>query len=111
MEINTESFPQYLIIHVDGSLTNDDLQFFKNEMEIIFENNDVDFIFDFEKVSFICSSALSLLFLFMNKIKAKNHKFIICSLRDEIRRLFVITGVDRHLELYASIEESAASLI
>ncbi len=62
-------------------------------------------------VSFLCSAALGLLFSCMNEANDNRTKFVVSGLRDDIRELFVITGVDRHLTIYDSIEEAENNIL
>ncbi len=110
MNIITDIQPDYVLVSVVGSLSNEELTIFKSAVDKLLSENDTNYILDLEHIAFICSSALSVIFMVMNEVKRKNHKFIICSLRDDIQKLFVITGVDKHIPLFNSVKEAVSSL-
>lgn len=94
----------YCIINVSGSMTTGELKPVKEKLEDVVQNSNKHVFLDFENVTFICSSALSMIFMFMGKIKQQNREFMICNLNSSIYKLFVVTGVDKHLSIADSIE-------
>lgn len=110
MEMNIFEKEQYILVKISGSLSNEQLNGVKEELQLKIDNDKKHIVLDLEGVTFICSSALSMLFHFMNESKKQSKKFLICNLREDIQKLFVITGVDRHLSLCSDIDEAESMI-
>lgn len=63
-------------------------------------------VLDFEKVRFLSSSALGVLITLRKKADQIKGKVVLCNLRDEIRKVFKITNLDRMFEFYDSEEKA-----
>jgi anti-sigma B factor antagonist len=66
-------------------------------------------LLDFTNVEFLSSAALNKLILLDKKIKAANGRLKICSLRPEIRNVFVITSLHQLFEIKENEKEAIAS--
>jgi len=66
-------------------------------------------VLDFEKVRFLSSSALGVLITLRKKTDAIKAKIVFCNLRDELRKVFKITNLEKMFEFYKR-EEKALSV-
>lgn len=110
MEINKVDNEKYVLFNIKGSLSNEQLNGVKASIQEVIDNDKRHIFLDLKDVTFICSSALSMLFHFMNEAKKDNRQFLVCSLREDIQKLFIITGVDRHLVLCSDVEEAESMI-
>lgn len=63
-------------------------------------------ILDFDKVRFLSSSALGILITLRKKADAIKAKIMICSLRDDLRKVFKITNLERMFEFHDNEEQA-----
>ncbi|MBD2257287.1 STAS domain-containing protein [Pseudanabaena sp. FACHB-2040] len=68
-------------------------------------------LIDLEKVSFIDSSGLGSLVMVLKKVRAAERKMYICSINDQVRMLFDLTGMDRVFEVFADRAEFEAKVL
>ncbi|GMV96293.1 MAG: STAS domain-containing protein [Phycisphaerae bacterium] len=66
-------------------------------------------ILDFDKVRFLSSSALGVLITLRKKADAIKGKVVLCNMRDELRKVFKITNLDKMFEFYESEEKALGS--
>lgn len=66
-------------------------------------------ILDFENVRFLSSSALGVLITLRRKADAIKARVVFCNLRDDLRKVFKITNLEKMFEFYES-EEKALSV-
>lgn len=65
-------------------------------------------VLDFSNVKFLSSSALSVLITLHKKAAQIKGQVILCSLRDDLRKVFEITRLDRMFTFCANLEEALA---
>ena len=66
-------------------------------------------LLDFTNVEFLSSAALNKLIILDKKVKAANGRLKICSLRPEIREVFVITRLNQLFEIKTDEKEAIES--
>jgi anti-sigma B factor antagonist len=66
--------------------------------EALAEGVDVILI-DLKQITFIDSSGLGSLVMVLKKVRALERKMYICSINDQVRMLFDLTGMDRVFDL------------
>jgi anti-sigma B factor antagonist len=66
-------------------------------------------LLDFTSVEFLSSAALNKLIILDKKVKAANGRMRICSLRPEIREVFVITRLNQLFEIKEDEKEAIES--
>jgi anti-sigma B factor antagonist len=65
-------------------------------------------ILDFDKIRFLSSSALSVLITLRKKADAIKARVVICSLRDELRKVFKITNLEKMFDFCDNEEQALA---
>ena len=68
---------------------------FRSKMHTIVEENECDIALDFEKLEYIDSTGLGVLVGVLKKAKAKQHNIYVYNLKKTIKKLFLITGLDK----------------
>jgi anti-sigma B factor antagonist len=106
MKFRIETVEKNHIIYMTGALTNEYIEDAMIHIKNAITSESLTVILDMSEVAFICSSALGMLFTCLNDAKRNKKKLCIAGLRDDIQKLFVITGVDRHLPLYENSKEA-----
>ncbi len=109
MKIITQVQDTYTVLRVEGSLSNENLQDLENHINEALERKK-HIVMDIYEVSFICSAALGLLLEYNKKSQTEKVHFLICSPRDDIRKLFILTELHKHLSLFDSFGEARGFL-
>ncbi len=109
MRLITQLQNNHGIIKVEGSLSNENLQDLEDALSTLL-NKDRNILLDLFDVAFICSSALSLLLNYTKKAQKNNMKLIIYGLNEDIKKLFLITELDKHLAIVANLKEAKAGI-
>ncbi|NLX14080.1 MAG: STAS domain-containing protein [Phycisphaerales bacterium] len=76
---------------------------------LVDDKNRKKLIIDFTKVRILSSSALGMLLTLRKKAEAIKGTLILCGLRDDLKKVFKISGLDR-LFTFAENEEAALSM-
>ena len=80
------------------------------ELYDLVENKDrKKLVLDFSNVKFLSSSALSVLITLHKKAVQSKGKVILCDLRDDLKKVFEITRLDRMFTFCANSEEALAA--
>ncbi len=109
MKIKTQYKSNYSHIHIEGSISNENLYHMEKEIKDANKKN-LNIIINLARVSFICSSGLALLFKYVSLTKQKNKKLIICYLSEDIYNLFLVTGSNEHITIAKTLKEAEACL-
>ncbi|ABN54096.1 MAG TPA: anti-sigma factor antagonist [Hungateiclostridium thermocellum] len=67
----------------------------KEKLYSIVDNNQTDLIIDCKELNYIDSTGLGIFVGALKKTKQYGKKIIITSLKDNIKKLFIITGLDK----------------
>jgi anti-sigma B factor antagonist len=67
----------------------------KQELQDIIDQNRADIEIDCEELSYIDSTGIGVLIGILKKIKKSDKKIVLKNTKDNIRRLFNITGLDK----------------
>ncbi|MBP7603499.1 MAG: STAS domain-containing protein [Spirochaetes bacterium] len=109
MRIIPQLISDISILRIEGSLSNENLQDLEEVVRGLQEKKR-SIILDLFEVGFICSSALSLLLSSTKKAQKDNLHFVIAGLNEDIKKLFAVTELDRHLVLFDSLEKATEHL-
>lgn len=101
----------YSIIDLNGSLSNDSLLDIKTLMRDTIRNSEKGVILNLSSVDFICSAALGIFFSLNVEASEAGKKLLLCDLEEEIQKLLLITGVNRHLKISPSLESAKKELL
>lgn len=70
-------------------------QSFKNELNEVIKSYKGDLYIDCKELSYIDSTGLGILVGVLKEIRKDDNNIHICNLRDNIKKLFLITGLDK----------------
>ena len=101
---------QVKIFQPSGSLDATQSQAFRQEITQILEDGTKVVLVDLKNVTFMDSSGLGALVLAFKTLRAANSKLVLCSINEQIRILFELTGMDKVFEIFANQDEFKKSL-
>ena len=78
---------------------------FTREIEHLVEAGVNIVLLDLKNVTFITSSGLMVLVLAFKAVQRAGGKLFICSINEQVRILFELTGLDQVFETFANLEE------
>jgi len=104
MDINiTTSSDEFIILRLKGKFTLEHIQAFKNQSSQFVKNSLNTIFVDFSEVSFIDSSGIGVLIMFMNSAKNHNINFILYDLNKDVFNLFRIAYLDKFFNISTSV--------
>jgi anti-anti-sigma factor len=109
MKIITQVKSTHTLLKVEGSLSNENLQELENHVSEALDKR-LHIVLDINEVSFICSAALGLLLEYNKKSQTRRQQFILCGARDDIKKLFVLTELNKHLSMFESYNDASRHL-
>lgn len=74
-------------------------QSFKNELNEVVNSCKGDIFIDCKELTYIDSTGLGILVGALKEIRKENNDIYICNLKDNIKKLFIITGLDKLFKL------------
>ncbi|MBF2067944.1 MAG: STAS domain-containing protein [Calothrix sp. C42_A2020_038] len=99
------------IFQPSGSLDAAKSQAFRQEIARIVEDGAKIVLVDLKNVTFMDSSGLGALVLAFKTLRASNSKLVLCSINEQIRILFELTGMDKVFDIFANQDEFQKSLM
>ncbi len=99
-----------VIIEIDGRL--DTTNFSKLESEIMnhIESGQKKYVIDCGGMDYVSSSGLRVFLMALKKVNALDGKFLLCSLQENIREIFEISGFTTIFDIYKNQEEALSTL-
>lgn len=99
--------PVVKVIRPNGILDSSQGQEFRQMInEVLEQDNSTRIVLlDFKSVTFMDSSGLGALVLAFKALRAADKKLIICSINEQVRILFELTGMDKVFEIFPNEEE------
>jgi|SRR5271157_2550181 len=91
-----------IILHLRGKFTLEHIQAFKDQSSQFVKNFLNTIFVDFSEVSFIDSSGIGVLIMFMNSVKNHNINFILYDLNKDVINLFRIAYLDKFFNISTS---------
>ena len=95
---------QVKVIYLAGKFHSNNLQNFPRTIDHL--DDKIKFVLvDCSNLTFMDSSGLGTLVLSFKKLQGTERKMILCSVKDEVKLLLELTGMDRVFEIISSQEE------
>ncbi len=98
------------VIKVIGNLNANSTQDFRAKITQALESGTKILLIDCESVPFIDSSGLSALALAFKASKEVNARMVICSINEQVRILFELTGMDKVFEIVPNQDAFSSDL-
>ena len=110
MDVTTERQDGVLSARVGGRIDISNVAAFEEAIRTAIEESDYVVIMDFEKLVYISSAGLRAILLTAKSLGNRNARFALCSLSDQIRELFEISGFGKIITIHSSKAEALPSL-
>ena len=109
MKIITNRDGEILTLKLKGRLDTNASMEFEQQVEESINQNTKNMIIDFSDLEYICSSGLRVIIQAAKKLKSFQGELVLCSMEEYIREVFVISGFDTFLKIFASKDEALNS--
>ncbi|MEA5516355.1 STAS domain-containing protein [Nodularia sp. UHCC 0506] len=102
---------QVEIVKLGGIVNTTNSQELRQYINQLLESGAKTILVDCQDVSFMDSSALGSLVLAFKTLRAANTRLVLCSINEQIRILFELTGMDKVFEIFSNQDEFNQSLL
>jgi anti-anti-sigma factor len=102
---------QVKIFQPNGILDSSKSQEFRQNITEVLESGAKIVLVDFQDVTFMDSSGLGALVLAFKALRAADSKLVICSINEQIRILFELTGMDKVFEIFSNQDDFNQSVL
>lgn len=101
MKVTIERADETVIAIVEGRVDGTNAFEFQKALEAAITEADRVMILDCEELSYISSAGLRVVLLTARSLQRQNSKFAVCSLSEEIGKVFQISGFDKIIPVFA----------
>jgi anti-anti-sigma factor len=102
---------QVKIFQPNGIIDATKSQEFRQNIAEVLESGAKIVLVDFQDVTFMDSSGLGALVLAFKALRAADSKLVICSINEQIRILFELTGMDKVFEIFINQDDFHQSVL
>jgi anti-anti-sigma factor len=102
---------QVKIFQPNGIIDATKSQEFRQNIAEVLESGAKIVLVDFQDVTFMDSSGLGALVLAFKALRAADSKLVICSINEQIRILFELTGMDKVFEIFINQDDFQQSVL
>jgi anti-sigma B factor antagonist len=99
LKLAEEVFNDSVKVNLDGEIDIYNSQELKEKLYNIVDVNQKDLIIDCKGLNYIDSTGLGIFVATLKKAKQYEKKIVISNLKDNIKKLFIITGLDKVFEI------------
>ena len=110
MDLNIERSGELLISTPSGRLDGTNSRKFEESLKSEISGSKCSVVLDFKDLNYISSAGLRAILLIAKSVRADNTNLALCSLSDNIREVFEISGFDRIIPIHKSREDAVQSL-
>jgi len=107
-EIHESSDGEVAVLGPRGSLNTQTSPKLEQKLGSMLEAKSRLIVVDMKNVDYVSSSALRVLLMTTRRLKRVNGKLFLCGLREEVRKVFAISGFDRDFNIQATSKEAIA---
>ncbi len=105
-QYNTQTKNDIDIIEIIGDLKVFDLADYTSFFEEYLANGHHKIIIDFTEINYIDSTAIGLLVNIKRNAEEVGGNLVIASVNDDVMNVFSITGIDKFIDIYTSVEDA-----
>ena len=110
MDLNIEHSGELLISTPSGRLDGTNSRNFEESLKSEIGDSKCSVVLDFKDLNYISSAGLRAILLIAKSVRADNANLALCSLSDNIKEVFEISGFDRIIPIHKSREDAVQSL-
>ncbi|MBD2448501.1 STAS domain-containing protein [Nostoc sp. FACHB-152] len=96
---------QVKVIKLNGIINNANSHELRENITLLQDSGAEIVLVDCQDVTFMDSSALGSLVLAFKTLRAAGTKLVLCSINEQVRILFELTGMDKVIEIFPSQDE------
>jgi anti-anti-sigma factor len=111
MDVKNTEWNGWNVLTIVGEFVVKNLMLIREQLDAIEKAGCKKVAFDLEKVTYIDSSAITLLLNYHKKTAAKNVCMVIFGASEDVKSIFSIVGLDNSIKLYASREAFEKSTV
>ena len=100
MNITESKAGEINIVSIEGRLDTTNYGELEHHLSSLTDNDEVQILIDLSKLEYISSSGLRILLMFLKKIKAAEGRFMLCSMSNDIKEVFEISGFINIFEIF-----------
>lgn len=100
MNITESKAGEINIVSIEGRLDTTNYGELEHHLSSLTDNDEVQILLDLSKLEYISSSGLRILLMFLKKIKAAEGRFMLCSMSNDIKEIFEISGFINIFEIF-----------
>ena len=110
MEIDTRKEKNATVVEVTGKMDAVSSPEFEKKLLELMGEGEKDFVIDFAALYYISSAGLRVILTTAKKLKEKEGKLLLSSLKDMVKEVFEISGFAAIIPIYESVEAALADL-
>lgn len=95
-----------IIIEIVGRLDTTNFSQLENLIMQHINGGEKKFVIDCSGMDYVSSSGLRIFLMALKKVKALNGRFVLCSLQENIREIFEISGFTTIFDIYGNQDEA-----
>ncbi|MDP5337677.1 MAG: STAS domain-containing protein [Nodularia sp. (in: cyanobacteria)] len=96
---------QVKVVKLSGIVKTTNSQELREHITHLLESGEKIILVDCQDVSFMDSSALGALVLAFKTLRAADIRLVLCSINEQVRILFELTGMDKVFEIFLNQDE------
>lgn len=105
MEITEKKVGNCTIVGIDGRLDTTNYSVLEKKLMELIDAGEIRLLVNLSKMDYVSSSGLRILLMALKRITMAKGKFALCSLQDNIKEIFEISGFTNIFEIYGNEEE------
>jgi anti-anti-sigma factor len=106
MELKEQKSDQCVIIGINGRLDTTNYSILEKKLMDMIDNRQDRILVDCSHMDYVSSSGLRILLMALKKISLTKGKFVLCSLQENIKEIFEISGFTSIFEIHPTQEEA-----
>jgi anti-anti-sigma factor len=110
MEIEARKEKSTTIVKVTGKMDAVSSPEFEKKLLELMGEGEKDFVIDLAGLDYISSAGLRVILATAKKLKGKEGKLLLCSLKDMVKEVFEISGFTAIIPIYESVEAAVADI-
>ncbi len=109
MKVTSEQKDNFIVISIKGTLSIENISPFETLVNRHVEKKD-HILIDLSELTFIDSSSLGIIVVYFTKSEKNSRNFALLNINPDIMQMFKITGLDKRIKIFSSLDEAAATL-
>jgi len=110
MEIIYNKAGKASVVSVSGRMDGVSAPEFEEKLSAWIAEGETSFIIDFGSLDYISSAGLRSILVTAKKLKAKNGRLLLCTLKDTVKEVFEISGFSSIVPIYESVNAAVEQI-